>query len=729
MWAVYREIRETETRARSEESSKGQYGIVRANRRQAREAGRKTHEVAQPAFFVCASGAKSMPGSEPVDLPERDRDTAIRKVRSAWRDLHPEVAESETPAMLRATSPERAAEDEPEERPTRAYLTAFRTKLKELLGIAIPEDDWNAAHRSAMSSAGGKASAAAKAKAKLEAREPEPFAFAEPGTGFLVALWLPPSTAERLAIAGGEPAEALHVTLCYCGAVAELDELTIARAIAAVDRTVSYRAPLEGKIAGYGRFTASPTSDARDVFYASVDVPHLAELREAIATELIYANCPPRSTHGFTPHVTLAYLDPEAPNPVDTLPDLGLRFGAVTVMIGERRIDIPLGGFAPMLYSTAGQGGAWRLFTELPQGFAEAPEWVNVMPKPGTYQHPQYGAFTITRERNERFLQNHNDKVYQDFIPITLDIEHNGKMSGAVGYFEELRLNADGSLDAKVGWTDVGRTLLAEDRFKYFSPEWWDAWNRPGTDLWFQDVLIGGAICTRPYFKEDVLAPLVASEGQLFVPETRGGGRSAGVLRLLAATEEVPVEKDQDQKTAAIALSEDEIKRFRELETKLAEREQAFGEQATKLAELETAKAANEAEMAALKTERQERKFTDIVRGKGGENDGATWPGAIKDNVADLVALAEAVGEDSDVFKNHVARMAEAAKTLAASKAFEPIGSSESGEGGDAWGQLEAKKREIHAADPELTDAMAMAEAIKRNPDLHRKYTAELRQG
>src|SRR5690606_17189047 len=101
--------------------------------------------------------------------------------------------------------------------------------------------------------------------------------------GLLVALWLPASTAAQLALPGGEPPDALHVTLCYCGDVAEMDELTIYRAINAVDRTVNYRPPLEGRIGGYGRFSASESSDGREVFYAAVDVPDLAEMRADIA--------------------------------------------------------------------------------------------------------------------------------------------------------------------------------------------------------------------------------------------------------------------------------------------------------------------------------------------------------------------------------------------------------------------------------------------------------------
>ena len=200
------------------------------------------------------------------------------------------------------------------------------------------------------------------------ALQPEP----RPHTGFLVALWLHPTTAAQLAVPGGEAAEALHVTLCYCGDPAEVadPDLTVARAISRVESLVSYRGPIEGVVAGYGRFAASDTSDGRDVFYAAIDIPGLESLRQEIAQELQWAGLPPRATHGFTPHCTLAYLDPAAANPVADLPALALRFAAITIMVADRRIDIPLRGFGPMLYNLADLCAAdkpTRLFMELAQ--------------------------------------------------------------------------------------------------------------------------------------------------------------------------------------------------------------------------------------------------------------------------------------------------------------------------------------------------------------------------
>lgn len=147
--------------------------------------------------------------------------------------------------------------------------------------------------------------------------------------------------------------------------------------------------------------------------------------------------------------------------------------------------------------------------------FAETPGTINVLPKPGTYTHPAYGKIKVTKERNQRFVDNFTAKVYQDKVPI--DIEHQPQLSGAVGWITGLTLNEDGSVDGTVDWSERGTQAIDEDRFKYFSPSWFDNWQEPLSGKKYKDVLIGGAITTRPFFKDQSLKPLVASE---LVPST-----------------------------------------------------------------------------------------------------------------------------------------------------------------------------------------------------------------
>lgn len=155
----------------------------------------------------------------------------------------------------------------------------------------------------------------------------------------LIALWLTPDGAARLALSNGEPADQLHLTLCYCGDVDALGADVVSRALDAVGQVATVQAALTGRISGVGRFNASTTSDDKDVFYASVDMPGLVELRVALSEALTAAGAPPRPEHGFDPHITLAQLNPDDPNPIDKLPAVELRLDALTVEAGaERRL-------------------------------------------------------------------------------------------------------------------------------------------------------------------------------------------------------------------------------------------------------------------------------------------------------------------------------------------------------------------------------------------------------
>ncbi|KKN51401.1 hypothetical protein LCGC14_0622980 [marine sediment metagenome] len=152
---------------------------------------------------------------------------------------------------------------------------------------------------------------------------------------------------------------------------------------------------------------------------------------------------------------------------------------------------------------------------------AEPPDTINVFPIPGTYKHPLYGAIKVSRDTSKEMVKNFNDGVYQERVP--LDAEHETKLSGAVGWITHLKMNADGSVDADVEWNERGEEMIRDDRFKFISPEWFDNWSDPATGEEFEQVLVGAALTTRPFFKEGALRPLVATEaGKLWDVEHEG---------------------------------------------------------------------------------------------------------------------------------------------------------------------------------------------------------------
>lgn len=362
---------------------------------------------------------------------------------------------------------------------------------------------------------------------------------------------------------------------------------------------------------------------------------------------------------------------------------------------------------SPSLYAAADTGSAWRLFTELPKEFADVPDVVNVLPVPGVYDHKQYGKIVVTPDRNSRFVENFQNQVYQKDIPITINVEHDGK-SGAMGYFKELRLNDDGSVDAVVEWNASGVELIEGDRFHYFSPEWFDEWRDPVTGNVFEDVLVGGALTVRPFFKESALRPLVASEMALYAPE---GGSDAEptiiTLRPLVATE-----YRQESRSMGVELTEEEVKEFRELKQ-------------SRESDREAIRLANE-RADKLEGELRRKRFSDIVRGKAEGSDGAAWIGDVKSNVESLERLAHVFGEDSDEFKAEVAFRTELAKSSKEAGIFKSVGSPE-GESsvGDGSASAEVDKRASELVTSGMKREDALSKIFREDPALYNKYRKE----
>ena len=148
--------------------------------------------------------------------------------------------------------------------------------------------------------------------------------------GVMVALVVPPDAAERLVIPGYELASALHCTLAYLGADVERGLLDrVHDALAAV---AELQAPLRGTVGGYGRFSQE---DGAEVAYAVLDCPGLEELQQVVVKALEALGAPVNREHGFTPHITLAYLEEGEALP-DTMPErLEIDFRALTFKAGN----------------------------------------------------------------------------------------------------------------------------------------------------------------------------------------------------------------------------------------------------------------------------------------------------------------------------------------------------------------------------------------------------------
>lgn len=305
-------------------------------------------------------------------------------------------------------------------------------------------------------------------------------------------------------------------------------------------------------------------------------------------------------------------------------------------------------------------------------------QWIPYLPTPGEFESPRYGTIVITAQRNQNFVENFRSAVYQEKLPI--DAEHETKLSGAVAWVTDMRLNDDKSVDAKVDWTDRGRTLMEEDRFKYFSPEFYDEWEDPATGETYADVAIGGALTTRPFFKEKSLRPLVASENGIDILDddarahferkkeehmtTENKEEKKGIFARIAealSTTEKPVEEEELRAELRAELSaplEEGKGKGKETPT---EEEIAAAAAAKAASENEPVTAAEvkslredlaleKKKTAKLETDARNKRFAELVSGAV-KTAPHRWFGEVDANVKMLSELADAVGEDSDVFK------------------------------------------------------------------------------
>jgi len=126
----------------------------------------------------------------------------------------------------------------------------------------------------------------------------------------------------------------------------------------------------------------------------------------------------------------------------------------------------------------------------------------------GEWTHPWYGDIIARATDLQEFVDNFNSRAFgQD---LALDLEHGYSAEGAPGWFQSLRTDGQ-ALYASIEWTDLGEKLLGLKRFRYFSPEYYFTYKRSSDGRRFRNVLAGGALTNRPFFKE--LTPLVGRAG------------------------------------------------------------------------------------------------------------------------------------------------------------------------------------------------------------------------
>lgn len=180
--------------------------------------------------------------------------------------------------------------------------------------------------------------------------------------------------------------------------------------------------------------------------------------------------------------------------------------------------------------------------------------------------------------------------------------------------------------------------------------------------------------------------------------------------------------KDKDLHPASITLTEAQLdERINAAVIKATEG------QSTKMTELEgkvtaaealakTEKEAREAastRLAEMTSAERERRFKDLIAGKGGSNDGAPWIGDAESHLTVLKGMVEAgIAEDSETFTKFVEGQSSIAAQAKESKLFEVIGSGTGAAGGSAVSKLDTLVKATAEKDRSKTYQQHYAEIV-----------------
>lgn len=179
---------------------------------------------------------------------------------------------------------------------------------------------------------------------------PENYTINAAHSGVMVALYIPANIAGDIALDAATlppgsspvPAAELHLTLGYFG---KADTVTFSQneLLTAVAMFAKHAPLVRGQFGGVGRFK-KVEDDNTNPFYLSFDSPQFPEWRRQLIGLLSDFGAHAASEHGFTPHVTLAYLPVNAPTPNLAVGDDEIIFPFIAVAWANQVTLFPLQG-------------------------------------------------------------------------------------------------------------------------------------------------------------------------------------------------------------------------------------------------------------------------------------------------------------------------------------------------------------------------------------------------
>lgn len=410
--------------------------------------------------------------------------------------------------------------------------------------------------------------------------------------------------------------------------------------------------------------------------------------------------------------------------------------------------------------------------------FAEngAPEEIQVL-MAGKWNHPVYGPIIIEAEDLAEFKQHFDEGLRRD-IPITEGHESFDEKP-AVGWFKELTVK-DNGLWATMEWTPKGKTLLAEKSYKYFSPEFYTEYEDPETREIYENVLVGGALTNKPYFKS--MTAVVLSErsinktyifneitmniADIIAKKEKGEALSAEEVQYLKdhkdelSTEqlavvgdvletETPEEKEAREKAEGDANEAKGLNRDGSVKTpeapapKELTQEEKDANVAAGLNEDGSAKSpeVNASEKNVVKMTAAEHKALTDMANKGAKAFAELRTNAIKTEASKLIFSEQ--NSKGKVLPKDEAKLfsfmlgltdgqrkafAEIVDAIPSSKLFGEVGKAVAAEG-SAAAELEARIQKSMSEDNKLTYSDALRKVIASDKDLAARYSAEQTPG
>ncbi|MFD7835537.1 2'-5' RNA ligase family protein [Streptomyces sp. NPDC059761] len=158
--------------------------------------------------------------------------------------------------------------------------------------------------------------------------------------GVMVALLPPAAVADDVAHEGGQPPEDLHITLAYLGNTADYSERELAVLPQLVSAWAVRQKPVQIRTGGVGKF-ANPDK-GQHVLYAAMDISGGAQLHSDLARYLERHRYRLPSEHGWTPHMTLRYVDQHF-RFMPHVPEHRWTATAVYTYVGQTRHEARLG--------------------------------------------------------------------------------------------------------------------------------------------------------------------------------------------------------------------------------------------------------------------------------------------------------------------------------------------------------------------------------------------------